>query len=209
MRIQLFIFILLVLLLKSFSIKAQDGNTAPTIQDKFEKKLGNLRMSATIFKLGRIKNNEIRFDTIRFFNEGHLPLNISLPLKLPVYMKVNIKGSPLPAGGEGYISLVYDAFKKNDFGFVIDRIQLNTDDVLMPQKYITVTGIIEEFFPNQLINDGMIAKALIPETSFNFGKIIQGEKVSHFFKIYNAGKKTLLLHKIKTNNGCIKASFSP
>ena len=54
----------------------------------------------------------------------------------------------------------------------------------------------------------MIAKALIPETSFNFGKIIQGEKVSHFFKIYNAGKKTLLLHKIKTNNGCIKASFS-
>ncbi len=208
MRLQLIIFILFVLLLNAFSISAQHGITLPTLKDKFEKKLGNLRMSNTIIKLGRIKNNEVRYDTIRLFNDGQIPMNISLPLKLPLYMKVNIKGSPVAAGGEGYIALVYEASKKNDYGFVFDRIQLNSDDAVMPQKYITVTAVIDEFFPNEQLNDGMNAKALIPERSFNFEKLKQGEKISHYFKIYNVGKRPLLLHKIKTNNGCIKASFS-
>ena len=208
MRILFGIVIVSVLLLKTLPVSAQRAISLPTIKDKFEKKLGNLRMSNTIFKLGRIKNNEVRYDTILLLNEGQIPMNISLPLKLPSYIKINIKGSPVPAGGEGCIALIYEASKKNDYGFVIDRIQLNTDDVEMPQKYITVTAVIDEFFSNQQLNDGMNPKAQIPETSFSFGRINQGERVSHFFKIYNVGKRPLLLHKIKTNNSCIKASFS-
>ena len=208
MRIQLVLAIFSISLFNAFSISAQRPITSPTIKDKFEKKVGNLRMSNTIFKLGRIKNNEVRNDTILLLNEGPIPINISLPLKLPSCLKININGSPIPAGGEGYLALIYEASKKNDYGFVIDRIQLNTDDVEMPQKYITVTAVIDEFFPNQQLNDSTCAKALIPERSFNFEKLKQGEKISHFFKIYNAGKRPLLLHKIKTNNTCIKASFS-
>ncbi len=208
MRIQLVIVVFSVFLLNAFSISAQRAITSPTLKDKFEKKVGNLRMSNTIFKLGKIKNNEVRYDTILLLNESQVPMNISLPLKLPSYIRININGSPVAAGGVGYISLIYEASKKNDYGFVIDRIQLNSDDVEMPQKYITVTAIIEEFFTNQQLNDGMNPKAQIPETSFGFGRIKQGEKISHFFKIYNEGKQPLKLHKIKTNNSCIKASFS-
>lgn len=208
MRLQLVLVTFSVFILNTSTISAQRAITAPTIKDKFEKKLGNLRMSNTIFKLGRIKNNEIKYDTILLLNESQVPMNISLPLKLPSYIKINIKGSPVPAGGEGYIALIYEASKKNDYGFVIDRIQLNSDDVEMPQKYITVTAVIDEFFPSQKLNDSMSAKALIPERSFNFEKLKQGEKISHFFKIYNVGKQPLILHKIKTNNSCIKASFS-
>ena len=115
MRLQLVLVTFSVFILNTSTISAQRAITAPTIKDKFEKKLGNLRMSNTIFKLGRIKNNEIKYDTILLLNESQVPMNISLPLKLPSYIKINIKGSPVPAGGEGYIALIYEASKKNDY----------------------------------------------------------------------------------------------
>ena len=208
MRINLYIFICILVFYIKYPSFSQDGNTTPTFQDQFAKKSGNLRMSSSKFDLGRIKNNETRNDTIRLYNSGRLPMNITMPLKMPLYLKVIIKGSPLQAGGEGYIALFYDASKKNDFGFVLDRIQLNTDDINLPQKYFTVTANIEEFFPLTAISDTMKIKTRIPEMSFTYGKLRQGEKASHDFKIYNNGSKTLIIRKIKTNNVCLKASFS-
>ena len=208
MRIGIYILIILHVILIKFPSFSQRESTSPTLQDKYPKKSGNLRMSSSKFDLGRINTNEVRYDTIRLFNSGLLPINISLPLKMPLFYKVTIKNSPLPPGGDGYIALYYDASKKNDFGFVLDRIQFNTDDIDLPQKYINVSANIVEYFPNQILYDTINFNAHIPKTSFNFGKIRQGEKVSHIFKIYNIGKKPLILHKIKTNNACIKASFS-
>lgn len=199
--------VLLVLLVKQWSF-SQEGSTSPTIQDQYPKKAGNLRMTSTKFDLGKIKNNEIIHDTIRMYNSGSLPINITLPLKMPLFMKVNIKGNPLQAGGKGYIALNYDASKKNDFGFVMDRIQLNTDDINQPQKYISVSATIEENFPLFAIGDTLIVKTRITDVSYSYGIIKQGEKASHIFKIYNDGSKKLLLHKIKSSCMCLKATFS-
>ncbi len=208
MRIFLYFLGFILLFLGSHQLYSQEGFTSPTIQDLYSKKVGNLRLSSLKFDLGIIKNNEIIYDTIRLYNSGSLPIHISLPLKMPLFMKVNIKGNPIQAGGRGFITMYYDASKKNDFGFVLDRIQLNTDDLIQPQKYISVSATIEENFPLSSIGDTITIKSRIPEVSYSYGILKQGEKASHIFKIYNDGRKKLLLHKIKSNNVCLKATFS-
>lgn len=45
------------------------------------------------------------------------------------------------------------------------------------------------------------------ETSHDFGKIIQGEKVSYLFKFKNTGKSDLLISKVSTSCGCTVGKY--
>jgi len=50
-------------------------------------------------------------------------------------------------------------------------------------------------------------KAALPEPVFDFGKIKQGEKVHHVFKIKNTGEATLEINNVTTSCGCTAASI--
>ena len=45
------------------------------------------------------------------------------------------------------------------------------------------------------------------ETSHDFGKIIQGEKVSYTFKFKNTGNSDLLISKVSTSCGCTVGEY--
>jgi hypothetical protein len=45
------------------------------------------------------------------------------------------------------------------------------------------------------------------ETTHDFGKIIQGEKVSYTFKFKNTGKSDLLISKVSTSCGCTVGEY--
>jgi hypothetical protein len=45
------------------------------------------------------------------------------------------------------------------------------------------------------------------ETTHDFGKIIQGEKVSYTFKFKNAGEVDLLISKVSTSCGCTATDY--
>ncbi|HEY9115073.1 MAG TPA: DUF1573 domain-containing protein [Bacteroidales bacterium] len=45
------------------------------------------------------------------------------------------------------------------------------------------------------------------ETTHDFGKIIQGEKVSYTFKFKNVGKADLLISKVSTSCGCTATDY--
>lgn len=45
------------------------------------------------------------------------------------------------------------------------------------------------------------------ETTHDFGKIIQGEKVSYTFKFENVGKSDLLISKVSTSCGCTATDY--
>tara|TARA_B100000902_G_scaffold400026_1_gene474725 strand:- start:3326 stop:3757 length:432 start_codon:yes stop_codon:yes gene_type:complete len=48
---------------------------------------------------------------------------------------------------------------------------------------------------------------MLPETSFDFGEIKQGESVAHDFMIRNIGKERLLIHSAKGSCGCTVSDF--
>jgi hypothetical protein len=197
-----------IFLLVSYKANCQNGSTQPLFQDLYSKKMGMLRLSASNFDLGVIRNNEIRNDTIYIYNSGKKPLTISAPSKLPPYLKLLIIGSPLKPSSKGMITVSYDAIKKNDYGFVMDRIELMTDDTLQLKKYITISATLTEYFPIPSVGDSLKPVARILENNFNFGVIKQGVKSGHDFKIFNAGTKTLLLHKTKSSCDCLKSNIS-
>ena len=63
------------------------------------------------------------------------------------------------------------------------------------------------------VNDETIATEGLPvmtfnETEYNFGTVIQGEKVSHKFKFTNTGKGNLVISSVKPSCGCTSPKWS-
>ncbi len=48
---------------------------------------------------------------------------------------------------------------------------------------------------------------MFKETTYDFGKIIQGEKVQHTFHFTNAGREDLVITKVSTSCGCTATSY--
>ena len=204
-------FIILLFISHSFKGYSQNGivHTEPTLEDRFPKRIGGLRLSNTTLHLGDVYSNENRIDTILLYNNSDVPLTLSIGSKLPDHIMASIEPSKIEPASEGILILHYDAGKLKEFGFIFDRIMLHTNDPEMPDKNINITLSIKEYFPPADPSDTLISqKVRIPERTYNFGRIQQGEKARHDYLIFNDGQKDLKIHQAKNTCGCIKTSFS-
>ncbi len=186
-------------------MKAQTGTTQPTLKDQFTKRIGNLRLSISTLAFGKVKSNELRQDTIRIMNAGKNVLNLAVQSRPTSYYNVILSTTKLEVEEVGWIIISYDFSKRGDYGFILDRILINTNDIDQPQKNINITATILEYFS---MSDSLNPKARIPETIYNYESIHAGEKVKHDFLIYNDGTKPLIIRKAKSTCGCIKANVT-
>lgn len=183
-------------------IEAQTIAAQPTLNDQYSKKIGNLRFSQSTLGFGKVANNEKKQDTIRIMNSGKSTINLFAQSKNN-FSTVTFSTTKLPPDATGWILIAYDFSKRDEYGFILDRILINSDDVDQPQKSINVTATIHEYFD---LTDTLTPKARIPETIYSYGNIQAGEKANHDFLIYNDGVKPLIIRKVKTTCGCIKPS---
>src|SRR5436190_13870806 len=115
-----FVLIMLTVVAGHFAIgQGTLVNAGGTLKDRFSKKTGNLMFSATTLKMGRIKNNSVKTDTIKIYNSGNSTITLSLE-KVPAHMTVNLQSASLTPNSETLISVMFDAAKRNDYGFVLD-----------------------------------------------------------------------------------------
>jgi hypothetical protein len=183
-------------------------NSDPLMNDRFSKKLGNLWLSTSLLKIGKIKNNGSKTDTVRIYNGGMRNMSLA-PGKIPVHMHVTFGSWDLAPKMESWIAVSYDAVKKNDYGFVLDRFEIITNDSVQPKKIISVSAYLQEYFGVMSAEDSLnIQKARWIETSYDYGKIRQGSKVTHNFAIVNDGKRDLYIRKLRSNCNCMKMSTS-
>lgn len=183
-------------------------NVPPSVEDRFPKRIGNLRLSATTLHLGDVYNNQLRIDTISMYNAWNSVMNISSGLTLPDYLKMNIIPAKLGPGEEGMIIISYDVAGKNEFGFVFERLLLITNDALQGDKNLNITASIKEYFPSPVPGDTVAPqRARVPETSHYLGPITQGDKKKHGFMVFNDGQKDLIIHHAKTDCGCVSAEI--
>ncbi len=190
---------------------AQTGmvDTKGTIEDRFPKKIGGMRFSETTLHIGSVLNNETRTDSIHIYNNSVGAITLSTSSKIPNHLKLEFKPLKLEPGSEGLLIVSYAAALRNEFGFVFDRIILQTNDAVQPEKNINITATIKEYFPvSDPADTLLIQKAIVAESAFNFGRIQQGEKAHHDFVIFNGGQHNLIVHHAKSNCGCIRTSFS-
>ena len=201
MKNKILVFVLIIFCCKS---NAQIINSNPTLKDIYTKKIGNLRFSTSTLSFGKVYNNQIKQDTIHIMNSGSSELTLLVNSKTD-YLNLVLSSGKIGPGQEGWIAVSYDVSKKKDYGFVLDRIALNTNDKDQPIKNINITATIEEYFAQ---SDSLSPKAVLNQLNFDYGEIFQGEKVSHDFLISNAGVNPLIIHKVKSSCGCIKASIT-
>lgn len=181
---------------------AQTISAPPTINDQYTKKIGNLRLSLSTVNFGKVFTNETKVDTIEILNAGKIPLTLEIP-PTNNYSNVTISKNKLAPEETAIIIINYNFSKRDDYGFVLDRILINTNDNDQPQKNINVSATIQEYFSPA---DTLLPKARIPETIFSYGSITAGQKSDHDFTISNDGVKPLIIRKVKSTCGCIKAT---
>lgn len=190
-------------------------SSGPMLQDKFPKKSGSLRASKFSINLGRIKNNEVKYDTLFLLNEGLQPISFTVYMHnasdnvFPAHLKITPKDTVLMPGKESYLAIRYDAAKIDDYGFVLDRCVLMTTDLETPSKQFSITAFLIEDFPAMTAEDSaVVQKASVPVTIVDYRTVQAGRKVSRSVMIYNNGKKDLLIHKAKSNGPGIDITFS-
>lgn len=173
-----------------------------TIADNYPQQMGSLRLKSNHIAIMKIKNTEIKTGSLDVINDGSENIKIAFE-NIPLHILIKAEPEVLKPGETGKITATYDATKKNDWGFIIDRVDVKINDSNDPRNRLSVSATIEEDFskltPEQLANAPVIE---FESKVFEFGNIKEGESVSYDYKFTNKGKSDLLIRKIKASCGC-------
>jgi len=177
-----------------------------TIEEIYPRDLGKIRMKNDYMAFVKIKDNEIKTDSLHYYNPGTAPVKIGYK-SVPKYITIKAVPEVIQPKSKGYFLITYDGNQKPDYGFDMKRIYLLFNGKDSTSFALTVSATIEEDFSK--LNTAELANA--PKIEFNskvfeFGEITEGQKVDYVFKIMNKGKKDLLIRSAKASCGCTAAS---
>ncbi|MFH2095392.1 MAG: DUF1573 domain-containing protein [Bacteroidota bacterium] len=192
-----------------------EGTVMPkpkTIADIYPHQMGDLRLKTNHIAFVKIKNNEIKTDTAEVINDGLENISINFD-KIPAHITLRAEPQIIKPKEKGLIIATYDASKnknpqgEQEWGFLIDRINVLINENNDPRNRLSISATIEEDFskltPEELANAPSIQ---FENTTFNFGTIKQGDAVTHEYKFTNTGKRNLEIRKIKASCGCTATS---
>jgi hypothetical protein len=171
--------------------------------DDFPDLVGNLRMVSRYMNLGDMTTEKPCTKVFNIYNQSDTSISILSVNSNLQFATVSISSPILLPKSKHKISIEYNPAKKNDFGYVQDKIELVTSDKLVPVKSIYITGIISKFFPKYTEEELKTQpKFQIDKLSHDFGLIKQGDKLTTLFTITNSGKDMLVIYKVKPSCGC-------
>jgi len=173
-----------------------------TIEDDFPRELGELRAVTNHLALMRVKDSEIKTDSVKVANTTDHNLTITFS-EIPSNITISAVPKTLKPGQQGALVVSYDAKKKNDYGFLMDKVGIVINGKDDNKTRLTISATVEEDFSKLSEKEIQNApKIVFDNPVFNFGKIKQGEKVSYDFTFKNQGKRDLIIRKTKASCGC-------
>lgn len=184
------------------TITGEVSPKARTIADDYPYEMGGLRLKAMHLGFGNINNSEKKDYSIEVINTSDKTINLGFE-QVPKHLTVKFEPSVLKPDQKGLIKATYDASLKNDWGMVIDRVNVTVDGISERTYSLVVSANIIEDFSS--LSEAQLTEApaiSINETEVNFGTLQQNEKFEHDFVIKNTGKSTLYIRKIKASCGC-------
>lgn len=184
------------------NIKGKVEPREKTVEELFPRVMGPLRLKSNYLSMGSMVNTETKTGELNVMNTSDSPVTLGV-YRSPAHIGVKFEPAVIEPGKKGKILIDYDAAKKNAYGYTSDRVYLTINGEKQNTYSIGVSVAIQEDFSK--LTSEEIANA--PVTSFNekvfdFGKITQGDKVNHVFKLTNNGKRDLILRNVKTSCGC-------
>ena len=188
---------------KVLTIKGDVEPKPKTLEDVYRYNMANkIRLKTNHMSFARVVKNKTGNQTVEIVNISDNPVAISFG-NLPGHLKLSAEPAVLQPGAKGKLTGVYNSQLKNDWGFVIDRVDILLDGKQSASNRLTVSATIEEDFGAMSAEDRANAPVIaFDNNTFNFADISQGDKVEHVFTITNNGKSALYIRKIKASCGC-------
>jgi hypothetical protein len=173
-----------------------------SIEDEYRYSMGGLRLKASHLPFGNVTNTGKKNYQMEVINTSDKPISLGFS-QVPGHVDIQFDPKVLQPMEKGVIKATYDASKRNDWGMVIDRVNVMVDGKLdRSYRLVISANIVEDFSalsPEQLAK---APKASMDDTEVNFGKLTQNERFEHAFVLTNTGKSTLYIRKIKASCGC-------
>ena len=168
--------------------------------EAFRYPAGSIRLDDMHVAFNRMYSFEKPAMVVTAYNPGPDAVKISF-IDLPAHIKTEVTPATIKQGEKASIKVTYDAARKNDWGFVTDRISMILNDNKTRDYKLTVTATIEEDFSRwtaaQLQNAPSIS---VDRQVIEAGKIKQGEKKTYQVKLTNNGKSKLLIRRLDPGN---------
>lgn len=173
-----------------------------TVADLYPREMSGLRLQNNHLSFTKVKSTDVKEVTMNVYNDSDQPISIGFK-RMPAHLSLKMVPENLQPKQKGQIVATYDASKKNDWGFVIDYL-----DVLINQEYksgnrLTVSAnLIEDFSGLSKAELANSPKVEFDKSVFDFGQLTQGEKAEYTFIMKNLGKSDLIIRKTKASCGC-------
>ncbi len=190
---------------KSVRVLTISGEVIPkplVITDLFPVDFGKIRLSADELSFVRIKDHEIKSDTIHIYNPETTPVSIDFKI-IPPHLTLKVIPAILPPKTKGYLLITFDAAKKGDYGFAINRVYMAYNGEAKFNDAIKISGTVEEDFSKLSPQELRDAPRIEYDSKIvDFKEIAEGTIVEHTFVISNKGKKELIIRSVTTSCGC-------
>ncbi len=187
------------------SIKGVVIQKTKQIEDIYRYQLGSIRLKAKHLAFARITNTEVKTQTVEFINNSNKNVSISVnKKKMPAYLRVNISPSNVAPKQKGTITIEYNAKEqKNVWGYRVSRIPLVIDGKALQGYPLSVSATIVEDFSKLTKEELENAPTMDFETTtYDFGKVKSGTKITHEYKFKNNGKRDLIIRNTRASCGC-------
>ena len=165
---------------------------------------GGLRLKTNHIAFGKLKETVIDTGRTTLYNESTKPIQLDFAgAEVPAHLELLFETNEIAPGKTLEISVVYNASKKKDYGFLFESMFIKSNDPEKGMLRLNVSADIEEDFSKLTSTERANApKVYFAKSIHDFGKVAEGEKVSTTFSIKNTGKSDLLIRKTKASCGC-------
>ena len=175
---------------------------ALNLNDLFPVDLGKIRLSSDESSFVRIKDHEIKHDTIKMYNSGDAPVSLKFK-NIPAHLTIKSIPEVLQPKTKGILVITFDASKKPEYGFASNRVELSFNNEEKYSSALKVSATIEEDFSKLTAADLENGpKIEYNSRVFDFKEIIEGKAAEYTFIVMNKGKKDLILRSVTTSCGC-------
>jgi len=175
-----------------------------TLEDLYPAAAGPFRMKTSHQAFMKTFNTQIRTEKVGVVNNSDEKITVEFN-NVPSFITLKLESNTLNPKEETFLEVTYDAIKKNDWGFILDRINIvvTSESGQISKGRLSVSAVIEEDFSH--LSEKELAKAAeisFENLTFDFGTLKQGESVEHEYVFTNTGKSDLVIRKTKASCGC-------
>jgi len=177
--------------------------TAAWLNPKYRYAQGYLNFRDPAIPLTTIQSNNDRMFWIYVENTSPKPMLLTLHPDNPEHIRMESeKAIRIKSGDTDSFRIVFDGrlLNRKTDGYISDTLRLITDDSDNPIKKLPLVGSFKRVYTQEELNKA--PKIEFEYTTYDAGKIIQGDKMNHAFKFKNTGGSELLITGAKPSCGC-------